>query len=199
MTAVTKLQDIQAAATGARGARVAQAGKYLTFHLAAEEYGLEIVKVREIIGLMKMTRIPQTPAHVRGVINLRGKVIPVLDLRLRFGMPAAEDTEQTCIIVVDIRTAEAVLVMGLVVDAVSEVVDISQDQIEEAPSIGAHSDMSFILGIAKIKNMVKILLDIDKVLASVDEITFDGVGCEATAAADLPTENCPEPTMETVN
>lgn len=146
----------------------ATAGKYLTFHLAAEEYGVEILKVREIIGLMKITRIPQSPHYIRGVINLRGKVIPVLDLRLRFGMETSEDTEQTCIIVVDVTNESGKLMIGVVVDAVSEVVAISQDQIEEAPSVGSHADNARILGIAKIKNEVKILLDIDQVLNLAD-------------------------------
>jgi purine-binding chemotaxis protein CheW len=166
------------AETGTRTVE-ARGGKYLTFHLAAEEFGLEILKVREIIGLMKITRIPKTPSYIRGVINLRGKVIPVLDLRLRFGMEAAPDTEQTCVIVVDMSTAVGSMMMGVVVDAVSEVQNINQDQIEAAPTIGAHSDTTFILGIAKIKNEVKILLDIDKVLTSTDFTAIESLAAPA--------------------
>ena len=125
-------------------AHKAGTGKYLTFHLAAEEYGIEILKVREIIGLMKITRISQSKSYIRGVINLRGKVIPVIDLRNRFGMGGTPDTEQTCVIVVDIATSEGTLMMGVVVDAVSEVVDVSQGQIEGAPSIGSNSDTAYI-------------------------------------------------------
>lgn len=153
----------------------AQSGKYLTFHLSAEEYGVEILKVREIIGLMKVTRIPQAPAHIRGVINLRGKVIPVLDLRCRFGMDTIPDTDQTCVIVVDINTPGGSLLMGVVVDAVSEVLDISPERIEDAPSMSSQSDSSFIMGVAKMENDVKILLDIDRVLTSGDLSALDTV------------------------
>jgi purine-binding chemotaxis protein CheW len=141
-----------------------RAGKYLTFRLAAEEYGLEILKVREIIGLMEITSVPQTPHYIRGVINLRGKVIPVLELRLKFGMESIEDTEQTCIIVVEVANSNDSLMTGIVVDSVSEVLDIDENQIADAPSFGAGIDTDFILGIGKIKDDVKILLDIDKVL-----------------------------------
>ena len=178
----TEAIDTKAEAASARAAR---AGKYLTFHLAAEEYGLEILKVREIIGLMKITKIPQSPAYIRGVINLRGKVIPVLDLRLRFGMETIPDTEQTCVIVVDIKTATGSLMMGLVVDSVSEVLNINQDQIEDAPSIGSGSDTAFILGIAKIKNEVKILLDIDRVFDETELSSVVETGPEETAELEM--------------
>jgi purine-binding chemotaxis protein CheW len=145
-----------------------RAGKYLTFRLAAEEYGLEILKVREIIGLIDITKVPRTPDHIRGVINLRGKVIPVLDLRTKFGMEPAPDTEETCIIVVDVAAADNSLLMGILVDAVSEVLDIKEEEIEESPEFGCDIDTSFILGIGKVKNSVKILLDIDRVLTSAD-------------------------------
>ena len=138
-----------------------QGGKYLTFSLAAEEYGLEILKVREIIGIMDITCIPQMPIYVKGVINLRGKVIPVIDLRLKFGLPAAEYTEQTCVVVVDVGT-----LVGVIVDTVQEVLDIDASQIDPPPPLGAAVDTSFILGMGKVKDDVKILLDIDKVLSS---------------------------------
>lgn len=178
----TEAIDAKAEAVPACAAR---AGKYLTFHLAAEEYGLEILKVREIIGLMKITKIPQSPACIRGVINLRGKVIPVLDLRLRFGMETTPDTEQTCVIVVDIKTATGSLMMGLVVDSVSEVLNINQEQIEDAPTIGLEADTAFILGIAKIKNEVKILLDIDRVFDETELASVVEDGAEETMDLEM--------------
>ncbi|HEX2971424.1 MAG TPA: chemotaxis protein CheW, partial [Tepidisphaeraceae bacterium] len=149
----------------ARPARTANGGKYLTFALGKEEYGLEILKVREIFGYMEITAVPRTPGYVKGVINLRGQVIPVVDLRSKFGMEAAERTEQTCIIVVEIRHGGRKLSTGIIVDRVSEVLNIAGEQIEEAPSFGASVDTAFILGMGKINDSVKILLDIDKVLS----------------------------------
>ena len=137
-----------------------RAGKYLTFVLGDEEYGLEILKVREIIGIMGITAVPKTPEFVKGVINLRGKVIPVVDLRLKFGMEEAERTEETCIIVVDVGSVE----MGIIVDKVSEVLDIAGQDIEDAPEFGAAVDTAFILGMGKADERVTILLDIGKVL-----------------------------------
>ena len=147
-------------------------GKYLTFVLAGEEYGIQILSVHEILGMLPATRIPRTPEHIRGVINLRGKVIPVLDLRLRFGMPAVEATETSCIIVVQVQGTQ----MGLVVDQVSEVTTIAHTDIEPAPSFGADVPTDFILGIGKAAGRVRLLLDIDRVL-STDEVV------EVTAAA----------------
>ena len=142
-------------------------GKYLTFFLAAEEYGLEILKVREIIGMMNITLVPRTPEFIRGVINLRGKVIPVVELRLKFAMEAVEQTSETCIIVVQARGME----MGIVVDRVSEVLDITTEAIQDPPSFGANGiDTNYILGIGKSEDRVKLLLDIDKVL-STEEIS----------------------------
>jgi len=141
-----------------------RAGKYLTFVLAEEEYGLEILKVREIIGLMDITAVPRTPEHVKGVINLRGKVIPVIDLRLKMGMPEAERTDQTCIIVVDIGDEE----MGIIVDKVSEVLDIAAEDIEDTPSFGTRVETDFILGLGKADEKVTILLDISKLLSQSD-------------------------------
>jgi purine-binding chemotaxis protein CheW len=150
--------NIERPATGAKG------GKYLTFGLGAEEYGLEILKVREIIGLMEITAVPGTPAHVRGVVNLRGQVISVIDLRSRFGLPPVEKTEQTCVIVVEINSEGRRICMGIVVDRVSEVLSIQAANIEDTPSFGASIDTSFILGMGKIGDAVKILLDIDRIL-----------------------------------
>ncbi len=143
-------------------------GKYLTFALANEEYGLEILKVREIIGYMEVTAVPQTPHYVRGVINLRGQVIPVMDLRAKFGMETTDVTEQTCIIVVEIEHTDETFNTGIVVDHVQEVLDIEGQSIEEAPEFGSSVNTDFILGMGKIEDTVKILLDIDKVMAGVD-------------------------------
>ncbi len=143
-----------------------KAGKYLTFKFGAEEYGLEILKVREIIGVMEITAVPRTPAFVRGVINLRGKVIPVVDLRSKFGMTHVEDTERTCIIVVEVMKGEKSIEMGILVDSVSEVLDIDGNDIEESPSFGSSVDTDFILGMAKAKGSVKILLNIQKVMTA---------------------------------
>ena len=140
-------------------------GKYLTFALAQEEYGLEILKVREIIGYMDITAVPQTPHHVKGVINLRGQVIPVVDLRAKFGMETAEITEESCIIVVDTMQGSRNFQTGIVVDHVQEVLDITGSDIEDAPQFGSSVDTDFILGMGKVADTVKILLNIDKVLA----------------------------------
>ena len=144
--------------TRARAGRPVREGKYLTFALAQEEYGLEILKVREIIGYMEITAVPQTPAYIKGVINLRGQVIPVMDLRAKFGMETAEVTEQTCIIVVEITQAGRKFNTGIIVDRVSEVLDIAGKNIEDAPQFGSSVDTDFILGMGKIGESVKILL-----------------------------------------
>jgi purine-binding chemotaxis protein CheW len=140
--------------------------KYLTFSLGGEEYGIGILKIKEIIGMMPITPVPRTPAFVKGVINLRGKVIPVMNLRLKFGMEEIPYTERTCIIVVETRGARGALLIGIVVDSVSEVLNIKTGEIEETPVLGADLDTDFILGIAKINGGVKILLDIDRVLST---------------------------------
>lgn len=144
-------------------------GKYLTFCLAGEEYGIGILKVKEIIGIMPITIVPQTPKYIKGVINLRGKVIPVIDLRLKFALAAAEFTERTCIIVVEIATAGRMIMMGIVVDSVSEVLNIKAADIEATPSFGTKLNTEYILGMAKTGGGIKILLDIDKIL-SVEEL-----------------------------
>jgi len=143
-----------------------ESGKYLTFTLAEEEYGIGILKVKEIIGMMPITSVPRTPNFVNGVINLRGKVIPVIDLRLKFGMPTSNYTDRTCIIVVEIDTDDMTIQIGIVVDSVSEVLNIKEQEIEKAPSFGAQIDTAYILGMAKIDSGVKILLDINRVLST---------------------------------
>ena len=139
-------------------------GKYLTFVLDKEEYGIGILKIKEIIGMMPITPVPRTPDYVKGVINLRGKVIPVVDLRLRFGMDEIDYTERTCIIVVEIEGQAGIVLMGIVVDAVSEVLNIKGEDIEETPTFGTKLDTDYILGMAKMEGGVKILLDIDQIL-----------------------------------
>ena len=140
-------------------------GKYLTFTLDEEEYGIGIIKIKEIIGMMAITSVPQTPEFVKGVINLRGKVIPVVDLRLRFGLNAIDYTERTCIIVVEIEGHSEKVTIGVVVDAVSEVLNIKGDDIEDTPTFGTKLNTDYILGMAKMEGGVKILLDIDCVLS----------------------------------
>ena len=143
-------------------------GKYLTFALAQEEYGLEILKVREIIGYIDVTAVPQTPHYVKGVINLRGQVIPVIDLRAKFGMETTDVTDETCIIVVEIAATGRTFSTGIVVDHVQEVLDIAGQNIEEAPQFDASVNTDFILGMGKVDDSVKILLDIDRVLGNDD-------------------------------
>ena len=149
----------------ATDAEYKKGGKYLTFKLAGEEYGLEILKVKEIIGVMDITRVPRTPDFVRGMINLRGKVIPVIDLRTKFGFESVEDTDETCIIVVEVvRNGESIQT-GILVDSVSEVLDIPGEEIEDTPTFGEGIEAQFILGMAKSKGGVKLLLDIEEVLS----------------------------------
>jgi purine-binding chemotaxis protein CheW len=143
-------------------------GKYLTFSLAGEEYGIGILKIKEIIGMMPITSVPQTPKFVKGVINLRGKVIPVVDLRLRFAMDAMDYNERTCIIVVEIGGGGTDIVIGIVVDSVSEVLNIKNEDIEDTPTFGTTLNTDYILGMAKMEGKVKILLDIDAVLSQDD-------------------------------
>jgi purine-binding chemotaxis protein CheW len=150
-------------------------GKYLTFTLDNEEYGISILKIKEIIGMMSITPVPRTPEFVKGVINLRGKVIPVVDLRLRFGMKAMDYTERTCIVVVEITGQAGTILMGCVVDSVSEVLNIKAEEIEDTPSFGTRLDTAFILGMAKMEGGVKILLEIDQVLSTEEVAILDKV------------------------
>jgi purine-binding chemotaxis protein CheW len=159
----------------------AEASKYMTFKLASEEYGLEIGKVRELIGMMEITRIPRARNHIRGVINLRGKVIPVVDLRTRFGLPPTEPTGQTVIIVVQLQSADGALTIGVLVDEVLEVRTIVASQVEKPPALHGHIDVGFLLGIGKSDKRVIFLLDIDRVLSAGPEshaelrVTDEGV------------------------
>ena len=168
-------------AHGVNQVRVLQGGKFLTFLMANEKYGLEILKVREIMGMMDVTTVPTTPAFVRGVINLRGKVIPVVDLRLKFGLEAKEDTQRTCIIVVHLTHTAQEMTMGIIVDEVSDVLDIDQNQIEPPPSFGANIRTDFILGMGKVDQKVMTMLDIDRVLSD-QEIALVESSAEKTGS-----------------
>lgn len=147
-------------------------GKYLTFAIGREEYGLPVLKVREIIKVMDITHVPQVAAHVLGVINLRGKVIPVIDLRRKFGFPPQEHTERTCIIVAEVAMSASAVMMGIVVDSVSEVVTVSAGDIEQTPDFGGQQASDYLLGLAKVKGGVKILLDLDRVLGSEGQLAI---------------------------
>ena len=151
------------------------AGKYLTFALDHEEYGLPVLKVREIIKTMDITAVPQVPACVKGVINLRGKVIPVVDLRLKFGFAAQDYTDRTSIIVVEVALTSCHVMMGIIVDEVSEVLSIVADEIEDTPQFGDRVNTDYMKGVAKVKGTVKILLDLDRIL-----------GADGSAAGTLP-------------
>ncbi len=154
------------------------AGKYLTFNLSNESYGIDVLKVREIIRLAAITAVPQMPSHIRGVINLRGKIIPVMDLRVRFDFSAAEGTNQTCIVVVQVKLPSGKATqMGLIVDGVEEVINIAEGDIEETPNFGGQIATDYIIGIAKVKGVVKSLLNIDEV-----------VGMQGMAGIAIPAE-----------
>lgn len=142
------------------------AGKYLTFQLDKEVYGIGILKVQEIVGMMPVARMPRTPSFVRGLVNLRGKVIPVFDLRLKFGLDGRADTERTCIIVVQLSLGQGngEVTLGIIVDEVAEVIDVPASQIEPPPAFGAIVDVSFLLGVGKIGQKVVMLLDADRIM-----------------------------------
>jgi purine-binding chemotaxis protein CheW len=170
-TSVARRKEMQSTAVAAAGntltaaaAADARAGKYLVFQLGREEFGIRVVKVREIMGVQDITAVPQTPAHLKGVINLRGKVVPVVDLRLKFGMPETEYTQRTCIIVVHVQRETNSMLMGVVVDGVAEVLNLAAGDIEDTPDFGQGVATPYLLGMAKIKGKVKILLEIDQVL-----------------------------------
>jgi purine-binding chemotaxis protein CheW len=157
---------LMAAPQAASDPMEARAGKYLIFRLGSEEFGARVIKVREIMGMQDVTPVPHTPVFIKGVINLRGKVIPVIDLRLKFGLPAAAYTPLTCIIVVLTQLGDDQLLMGIVVDEVAEVLNLIASELEETPDFGPGVETPYLLGMAKVKDKVKILLDIDQVLNS---------------------------------
>jgi purine-binding chemotaxis protein CheW len=142
----------------------ARAGKYLTFQLGKEEFAVQVLHVREIMGVQEITAVPQMPHYVKGVLNLRGKVIPVIDLRLKFGLPEIEYTQRTCIIVVQVEGQAGRVSTGIIVDGVSEVLTLQTADIEDTPDFGMGAATPYLLGLAKIKGKVKILLDINKVV-----------------------------------
>lgn len=156
-------------------------GKYFTFGLGDEEYGLEILKVREIIGLMEITTVPRTPEYVRGVINLRGKIIPVIDLRVKFGMEQVAETEETCIIVVEATRNGTRVDIGILVDRVREVLDIKAEDIDPPPPFGQGFEGNYILGMAKAQDSVKILLDVDTVLSTEEVVDVQGASSGANS------------------
>jgi purine-binding chemotaxis protein CheW len=144
------------------------AEKYLAFHVGAEEFAIAVLSVREIMGMQDITAVPHTPSYVKGIINLRGKVVPVVDLRLKFSMPQIEYTQRTCIVVVDVAGDGVRMLMGVVVDAVSEVLNVAPSEIESTPDFGEGVSIPYLLGIAKSRGKVILLLDIDKVLSSAE-------------------------------
>lgn len=172
-------------AGGANPGMRCQGGKFLTFRLATDEFGIEILKVREIIGMMPITEIPRLSHDIRGIINLRGTVIPVIDIRSRFGMDRIDDTDETCIIVVSISVNGRLVLMGMIVDSVSEVLDINQRQIEPSPHFGEQVNTQFILGIAKIENKIKILLDVEEIFTDGDIRGFAGIGTDSDLAVPM--------------
>ena len=143
-----------------------RAGKYLIFGLGREEFGIRVLNVREIMGIQDITAVPHTPSYLKGVINLRGKVIPVVDLRAKFGLPAIEHTQRTCIIVVQVINDMSSVLMGIIVDGVAEVLNLMPGDIEDTPDFGHGVTSSYLLGMAKVKDRVKILLNIDEVMAA---------------------------------
>jgi purine-binding chemotaxis protein CheW len=153
-----------------------RAGKYLTFQLGNEEFAVQVLRVREIMGIQEITAVPQTPDYVKGVINLRGKVIPVVDLRLKFGLPEIAYTQRTCIIVAQIEARGAKLMIGIIVDCVSEVLTMQASDIEDTPDFGSGVETPYLLGMAKIKGKVKILLDIDMVLSAQEVMSLGPLG-----------------------
>jgi len=156
-----------------------EGGKFLSFFLGKEEYAIEILKVQEIIGLMPITPVPRMPEYIKGVLNLRGKIVPVMNLRTRFGLKEVEYTEETCIIVVQ----ENQYLMGVIVDKVSEVADIEGGQIEEVPSLGAGEQSDYLSGIGKVKDQVKMIVDVKRVLFDVPDDVLDNNSKPAGAVA----------------
>ena len=143
------------------------AGKYLTFTLGRESYGIGVLKVREIIRIMDVTSVPQMPPYIKGVVNLRGKVVPVVDLRIKFELADVGTTERTCIVVAQLRTASGgSALIGFIVDGVEEVVNIAPEDLEPTPDFGTALDTQYILGMAKIKGRVKTLLDMDRLISA---------------------------------
>jgi purine-binding chemotaxis protein CheW len=156
--------------------------KYLSFQLGLETYAIEILKVREIIGLLEITAVPKTAAHIRGVVNLRGKIVPVLDLRAKFGLPAVAAKRENCIITVMAEGPQGPLLVGILVDSVSEVMRVAEGDLEPVPALGEDMRLDFVLGLAKAPGKVSILLDIDRVLQAQDVSALQELGHSLAAA-----------------
>ncbi|KAA0888823.1 chemotaxis protein CheW [Oryzomonas japonica] len=150
--------------------------QYLTFKLDEEVFALDVAKVREILEYTGITKVPQTPDFMRGVINLRGSVVPVIDLRLKFGMSATERTVNTCIIVVEVELEDETLILGVLADSVQEVIEMEPEQIEAAPHIGTHLNTDFIKGMGKHDNRFIMILDSDKIFTDEELYTVQDVG-----------------------
>ncbi len=148
---------------------MAQDNKFLTFKLGEEYYGMPILKIKEIIGMMDITHVPRLPNFIKGVINLRGKIIPVIDLRLKFGLEERQYDERTSVIVTELRTETGTKINGIVVDSVQEVLDIPLDSIEAPPKYGADIDQEFLSGMGKVKDEVVMLLDVDKIFTTAEK------------------------------
>jgi purine-binding chemotaxis protein CheW len=167
--------DSKAAVSNTAAATEQRAGKYLAFRLGKEDFAIQVLKVREIVGIQDITAVPQMPSYVKGVINLRGKVIPVVDLRLKFGLPEREYTQRTCIIVVQVHGGGVAIQSGVIVDEVSEVLNLAAAEIENTPDFGEDVATPYLLGMAKAKDSVKMLLDIDQVLANSETMSLAGL------------------------
>ncbi len=161
--------------TGGNAGAAERVEKYLTFRLAGEEYGIGILGVQEIVSWMEITRIPRTPEFIRGVINLRGRVIPVLDLRVRFGLPPQAQTPRTCIVVLQVRREAGRVTVGAIVDEVTEVLDLAASQVEPVPELGLAVDTAFLSGIGKAGSRVIILLDVERALAAREWLSVEQV------------------------
>ncbi|MFN8389443.1 MAG: chemotaxis protein CheW [Bdellovibrionota bacterium] len=158
----------------------AAAGKFLTFSISKERYGVEILRVQELIGVTHITHVPRCPEFIKGVINLRGKIIPVFDLRLKFGIEPIPYDEKTCIIVVNVNKGEQKLAIGVIVDTVLEVVNLAAEEIEPAPNYGSQLDSQFIVGMGKKDGHLNILVDIQKILTESDNQQLAALGAKAT-------------------
>jgi purine-binding chemotaxis protein CheW len=163
---------------------IAEAAQYLTFKLSQEVFAVEVAKVREILEYITITRVPKTPEFMRGVINVRGSVVPVLDLRLKFGMSATERTVNTCIVVLEIDFEGETTILGALADSVQEVIELEPEQIEPAPRMGTQLKTEFIKGIGKRDNEFIMILDIDKVFSveDLEKVTSSGVNMEMEEA-----------------
>ena len=150
--------------------------QYVTFSLAEELFGVEVTRAREILSLTPVTKVPQTPDYLLGVINLRGQVVPVVDMRLKLGLPAGEETEDTCIIVIEVQVDGEAIVVGALADAVREVLEVRDDQIEPPPRLGTKLNTEFISGMGKIGEQFLILLNIDRVFSSEELVIVQDAG-----------------------